>query len=176
MPVPDSDLEDRLRRFWSSNEGETGQLVNCFEFTYAGRSGAPSFEYRVCDFGRPITLTHEDSNQYAYEPLAMQIQLPTVEDSTAQDLELTLDGCEGYIYSIVRDLSPEARSEPIRVAHRLYLSEYPAVTMTPTPIRYRVNEATATLTTITLRLSVLNLPNRLAGEYYTSNRFPGVVR
>lgn len=169
-------IRDDLQRFWASNQGGS-ILVNAFRFEVTDISGTPTVleSYNVCDYREEFTATTENGTSYLYQPLAMQFSVPDVDSSTQQTLHLTVDGVEGTLYSILRRIAKYNRiTTPVYVYHRFYLDTEPSYPQIDPPAEYTLVRATVDLSRVTLELGVRNTPNKLAGEYYTTNRFPGL--
>jgi hypothetical protein len=181
-------ITNDLKKFWASNIAGD-RLVNTFRievFDTTINSLPPNLANRIdtfniTDYGQTFTATLEAGSidgavPIAFEPIPMEVQLANLENSTQQSLRLAIGSLDGQIYEIVKDVAAMDRiTTIILVTFRVYLESDTSIPSINPPSQFTVLSATASLTAVSLDLSVANMPTRLAGQYYTTDRFPGLL-
>lgn len=171
-------ISTALKQFWASNT-QNVVMVNTFSIELVNTGTDPETvlsTYYICDYGDTFTATLEDGiTTVAFLPAPMSIKLSEKSNSTEQTLHLVLDSLDGQVYDLVKQAaSLDRRKNVIRVRYRIYLdSDTSQPAQTPV-MEFTANSITCKLETISFKLSVKNLPTVLAGEYYTTDRFPGL--
>jgi len=176
MPVSNLAIESALKRYWTSNTYDV-MIVNAFQIEhpdFVAEQGANG--YLLCDYGKDFyaRLKSTDSSTVPFLATSLDLKASQIENSTNTRLVLTISSINGIVYTLLRKMNAQDRKTPISVTHRIYIDDDINPKIEP-PTKFVVLDATVGLTSVTMNLSSFNMPNRRAGEYYTTDRFPSLL-
>ena len=164
--------QQNLRRWLASNvAGST--LVTVVEIDHS------SFTRRfINDYGSDISVTLEaqaGGQQVATEFVAFTFKLPSVKNTTKQELDITMDNTSGIPYSILNSIPADDRlNNPVIVNLRFYLDDDLGNPQLVPPIRLEVITATAEGSAVNLRCVSPFMRRDFTGMLYKGNLFPSL--
>lgn len=105
---------------------------------------------------------------------AFDFRLPSVGESSSPEIEISIDNISR---DIMANLEVATQSSmPVRIIYRPYLASDPSAPQMNPPLDLQVSNARVTLFQITFRAGFGDIASRkFPNEFYTTERFPGLV-
>lgn len=154
---------------WIARDFPTqAQIVECISISFEATSDV----FNISDYGVPFSAEDENGKTIVYEPIAFRLSNQKVGPTTEQSLVITLDGLNGAVYSVVKNLTSAQRESLVKVTHRIYLDTDITTPVITPPSVYYLDNLKATLMEVELIVIGTKLPQRRAGQVYSSQQFP----
>ena len=154
---------------WSGHDTPTqAQEVNALAIDLQNISGPI---YYVSDYGQPISLVDEGGTSHDYEPVGFTIEAQEVGPTTEQSILIHMDGLNGFLYSILKNMTSADRQKEITITHRSYLDTFKTAPAFDPPPVYTLKEGVGNLGSLKLKAQASTLPNKRAGVVYTPSQF-----